>query len=81
MNIASAVVIFILVWWCVFFAVLPWGVTSPWEAENDHVKGADPGAPTKPDLKRKALTTTAITFIFWLAIVAFISSGVVNFRE
>ncbi len=81
MNIAGAIVIYAIVWWAVFFAVLPWGVKGRWESEDDGVEGAEPGAPEKPDIKRKMLITTAIAFGLWLAIVAVILSGVINFRE
>jgi hypothetical protein len=44
MNPAGAIVIYVLIWWSVFFAVLPWGVRGRWESDDDGVKGADPGA-------------------------------------
>lgn len=81
MNIPSAIVIFVMVWWCVFFAMLPIGVKGRWESEADGVEGADPGAPADPDLKRKALRTTMIAVPVTAAIAAFIASGVVNFRD
>ena len=43
MNIAGAVVTFLITWWTVFLAVLPLGVRSRWESEADGVTGADPG--------------------------------------
>lgn len=81
MSIAGAVVIYILIWWSVFFAVLPWGVRGRWEDKDDGVAGADPGAPVAPNLKRKALITTGVAFAFWAITVAVIMSGVVNFRD
>lgn len=81
MNIAGAIVIYVIVWWVVFFAVLPWGVKGRWESESDGVAGAEPGAPVTPDLKRKALITSAISLALWAVIVAIIVSGVINFRE
>ena len=81
MNIGGAIVIFVIVWWTVFFAVLPFGVRSRWEADDDTVKGADPGAPVKPDLKRKALWTTVISIVLSAIIIAIILSGVINFRD
>ena len=81
MNIGGAVVIFVIVWWTVFFAVLPFGVRGRWESEDDEVKGADPGAPVKPDLKRKIIWTTGISFALSAVIIAIILSGVINFRE
>lgn len=81
MNVVGAIVIYIIVWWVVFFAVLPWGVRGRWESEDDGVKGAEPGAPVTPDLKRKALITSAIAFGVSAVIVAVIMSGVIDFRE
>ncbi len=81
MTIAGAVVIFIVWWWVAFLAVLPRGVESRWEAEDDGVKGADPGAPVKPDLKNKAWLATKITAVLWAITVAVILSGIFNFRD
>lgn len=81
MNVAGAVVIFVITWWTVFLAVLPLGVRGRWESEADGVAGADPGAPAEPDLKRKALLTTGIAFGISAVIIAIAASGVINFRE
>ncbi len=82
MNVAGAIVIFLIWWWVVFLAVLPKGVEGRWEAdEDDGVKGADPGAPVTPDLKAKAWLATKITFVLWAITVAIITSGVFNFRD
>ncbi|NOX83785.1 MAG: DUF1467 family protein [Alphaproteobacteria bacterium] len=81
MTIAGGVVIFIVWWWVAFLAVLPRGIESRWEAEDDGVKGADPGAPVKPDLKNKAWLATKITAVLWAITVAIILSGVINFRD
>jgi predicted secreted protein len=81
MTIAGGVVIFIVWWWVAFLAVLPRGIESRWEAEDDGVKGADPGAPVQPDLKNKAWLATKITAVLWVITVAIILSGVINFRD
>lgn len=81
MNPAGAVVIYVLVWWCVFFALLPMDVKSRWEGDADGVDGADPGAPTDPDLKKKALRATLIAAPVAGVIIAIILSGVINFRD
>lgn len=81
MNPAGAVVVFVIIWWTVFFAVLPWGVRGRWESEDDGVKGAEPGAPVTPDLKKKLLWTTGITLVLWAIAEAVIISGVISFRE
>lgn len=81
MNIAGALVIYIIWWWVAFLAVLPREVKGRWEAEDDGVEGADPGAPVEPKLKKKAWLATKISLALWLVTVAVILSGVFNFRD
>jgi predicted secreted protein len=81
MSIPGAIVIFVLVWWCVFFALLPMGIKGRWESEADNVKGADPGAPSDPDLRKKALLTTAISAPIAAIVIAIVWSGIFNFRD
>ncbi len=81
MNVGGVLVIFVIIWWLVFFALLPTGVTSRWESEDDGVKGAEPGAPVDPGLKRKAMRATIISLILTIIVSVVIASGVINFRE
>jgi predicted secreted protein len=71
MNPASAVVVFIVIWWLVLFMVLPFGVrrTETPEAGHDH------GAPARPMLWRKVAVTTAISLVLFAAVY-----GVVEFE-
>jgi len=57
----SQAAIFILIWFVVVFAVLPWGVRQPTVPEPGH----DPGAPVNPQLGRKVIITTAISLVVW----------------
>lgn len=81
MNIGGVVVIYVIIWWLAFFVLLPMGVVSRQEAGEDDVKGAEPGAPVDPDLKRKALRASIISLIATIVICAIILSGVIDFRE
>lgn len=81
MNIAGGIVVFTIVWWTVFFAVLPWDIKSQWEEPENMPPGTDPGAPVNPQLKRKALRTTWITAIIWLVIELVMKSGLINLRQ
>jgi predicted secreted protein len=81
MNIAGAIVIYIIWWWVAFLAVLPREITGRWEADDDGVKGADPGAPTEPKIKKKMWLATKVSGVLWLVTVAIILSGVFNFRD
>jgi predicted secreted protein len=57
----SQAAIFLLIWFVILFAVLPWGVQQPTETEAGH----DPGAPANPQLGRKAIITTVISLLLW----------------
>ena len=59
MSVFGLIVVFTVVWWVTFFAVLPWGVRRE---ENPDV-GHDPGAPSNPMLWRKAAVTTVIAIV------------------
>jgi len=74
MSITGAVVVFTMVWWMVFFAVLPFGVRGQAEM-NEVAPGTEPGAPLNPDLKRKAIWTTFIAVPITLAVEIMIVIG------
>jgi predicted secreted protein len=63
----ALLVVFTIVWWCVFFMVLPIGVRPPAHIEAGH----DPGAPDRQRLWLKAgITTgiaTSVTGFIWAA--------------
>jgi predicted secreted protein len=63
----SGIVLFVLIWWMVFFAVLPWGIRRA----GDETLGHDAGAPLRPRLWLKTGVTTGIALVlfgiaFWL---------------
>jgi len=71
MSWATGLMVYLVIWWTVLFAILPLGVQSRADAglPND---GSDPGAPVDPKLKRKFITTTwvsALVFaVLWLVV-------------
>ena len=62
MQWATGIMVYMVIWWTVIFAVLPIGV---WRVENP-TRGVEPGAPESPQLLRKAAITTAISTVLWL---------------
>jgi predicted secreted protein len=70
MGVFGFIVTFIIVWWLVFFATLPFGVRGAAEAGEKLSRGADPGAPVDPKLKTKALAASAIALPIVLIIWA-----------
>ena len=77
MNIVSAIVIYMVLWWLVFFMVLPWGVSRTANPEIGH----DPGAPEKPMLWRKVAITTLIATILFGITFAVVESDLLPLRE
>lgn len=77
MDLVSAIVVYILLWWWVLFMVLPFGAKAPEQIEKGHATSA----PAKPNLVRKMLITTLIAAILWFFVDMIISSGIFTFRE
>ncbi|WP_137178629.1 DUF1467 family protein [Roseomonas sp. AR75] len=79
MDWFTGIIVYLLIWWLTLFAVLPVG-TRPVE-EADPEAGGWRGAPTRPQLLRKAIATTLIAGVLWLGAYALIASDLVSFRE
>ena len=77
MSWLAGIFVYVLIWWVVLFAVLPWGVRVPDNPEPGHATSA----PSNPNLWRKALATTVVSFVIWLAVYAIAASELVSFRE
>jgi len=77
MTWVNAIVVFICVWWVVLFMVLPWGV-RPLEKPEP---GQEQGAPERPMMWRKALITTLISIVVWLAIYIVVQMNVISFHD
>ena len=62
----SLLAIYFVIWWTVLFAVLPWGAWS--QAELGSVEpGTEPAAPRRPLLVQKAVATSLISAVVFLA--------------
>ena len=73
MGIGSYVAIYLVVWWTVLFAVLPLGMNQREQARP--TDGGQWGAPDKPDLKRKFITTTWVSAIVWAVAMVLVFIG------
>ncbi len=71
------IVAFAVVWWAVFFAVLPFGVRR----QEDIQVGTDPGAPANPMMWRKVGITTLIAFVLVGGAYAADATGLVDLRS
>lgn len=61
MSPTASIVAFVIIWWAVFFTMLPFWVRRAGEEDLGH----DAGAPTNPHLWRKALLTTAVAAVLF----------------
>jgi predicted secreted protein len=76
-QLTTAAAIYFIIWWLVFFAVLPWGIRSQHEEGTVLVPGTDPGAPAVHGLKTKLVWTTVIASIaFGLFYWAYVTKAV-----
>ena len=80
MGITSAIVLFAVVWFMVFFVVLPLRMVSQGD-KGEVVPGTPASAPADPQMKRKVKITTIWAFCIWAVIVGVILSGVVTVRD
>ena len=77
MAIFSAIVVYVLIWWMVFFCALPFGIRPIEKPEG----GAMRGAPADPGLKRKLIITTIIASLLWIVVFALIRSNLISFHD
>ena len=68
---------YLLVWWVVLFAVLPWGIRH--DHQDTDPEGRTPGAPLNPLLKKKFLITTGVAAVIWGIIYLIVLTGWIDF--
>ena len=69
LRVSGGLALYFVIWWILLFAVLPFGVRSQAEA-GDVVRGSEPGAPSAPALREKAIWTTLLAAIVLVAVAA-----------
>ena len=77
MSLYSAILVFVVIWWLVLFAVLPWGISRSETAEPGHAVEA----PANPRLPLKFAVTTVIALVLFAAAWWLIQSDLISFRE
>ena len=81
MGITGSIIVYVLIWWMIFFSVLPVGIKSKKEKFKERIDGIDPGAPNNPKLGKKFLITTIITSIIFIVIYYLVKFNLLNLRE
>ena len=78
MSITGSLIIYVLIWWIVFFALLPIDVNRE---KKDNIKGIDPGAPENPKIIKKFVYSTLITSIIFIIIYLLVKYEYLNIRN
>ena len=68
MGITGSIIVYVLIWWIVFFSILPIGIISQNKKIEQNYGGNDPGAPKNPNILKKFIITTSISTILFLVI-------------
>ena len=77
MDIASGLVVYILLWWLVFFMALPVGVRVPDDPEVGHATSA----PSAPHLGKKVAAATVIALLLWGVVYGLVDADLISFRD
>ena len=77
MSWATGLMVYLVIWWTILFAVLPLGVRR---LENPG-KGEERGAPERPQLLRKAIITSIVAAVLWIAFYFLHQADVFSFRR
>ena len=81
MGITGSIIVYVMIWWIIFFSVLPIGIQSNKDLFNEKIGGIDPGAPKNPKIAKKFLITTLITTIIFIVIYYLVEFDLLNLRE
>jgi len=78
MSITGLAIIYIIIWWIVFFAILPIDVERKKLIKID---GEDPGSPENPRMIKKFIYCTVITTILFIIIYLLMKFEYLNLRN
>ena len=78
MSITGLAIIYIIIWWIIFFAILPIDVNR---VKTIKVEGEDPGSPENPKMLKKFNYCTVITTILFTIIYILMKFEYLNLRN
>ena len=78
MSITGSLIIFVLIWWIIFFSLLPIDVDRK---HRELVEGVDKGSPENPRIIKKIFYTTIITSIIFVGISMLVKYDYLNLRR
>ena len=78
MSLTGLAIVYIIIWWIVFFAILPIDVNR---IKTVKIEGEDPGSPENPKMWKKFLYSTGITTVIFIIIYLLIKFEYLNLRN
>ena len=78
MSITGLAIIYIIILWIVFFAILPIDVNR---TKIVKIEGEDPGSPENPKMLKKFIYCTGITSIIFVIIYLLMKYDYLNLRN
>ena len=78
MSITGLAIIYIILWWIIFFAILPIDVDR---IKTKKIDGEDPGSPENPKMFKKFIYCTVITSILFIIIYLLMKFEYLNLRN
>ena len=78
MSITGSLIIFVLIWWIIFFSLLPIDVDRK---HKEIIEGADKGSPENPRIIKKIIYTTIIASIIFIGIFMLVKYDYLNLRR
>ena len=78
MSLTGSIIIYVLIWWIIFFSLLPIDVDRN---KKNFVEGVDPGAPENPKITKKIIYCTLITSGIFIVIYLLVINEILNLRN
>ena len=78
MSYTGLAIIYIIIWWIVFFIILPLDVNR---SKTYKIEGEDSGSPENPKMMKKFIYCTGITSIIFIMIYLLMKFEYLNLRN
>ena len=78
MSITGLAIIYIIIWWIVFFAILPIDVNR---TKIVKIEGEDAGSPENPKMLKKFIYCTVITTVLFVIVYLLMKFEYLNLRN
>jgi predicted secreted protein len=78
MSPTGLAILYIIIWWVIFFSILPIDVNRQ---KTTEIEGEDPGSPENPKMLKKFIYCTGITTIIFIIIYLLMKFEYLNLRN